>query len=123
MARPPEYEGLKLTVECMQRRSGSCPAGTFLDALSGRDRTKLDVIFQRLGDMGSLKNRTKFKKVDDGVFEIKSGQIRLFCFFTNDKRLVLLYGIRKKTDRLKTKDIRKAINMRAEFLDDRREMN
>ena len=94
-----------------------------MDALSGRDRTKLDVIFQRLGDMGSLKNRTKFKKVDDGVFEIKSGQIRLFCFFTNDKRLVLLYGIRKKTDRLKTKDIRKAINMRAEFLDDRREMN
>lgn len=101
----------------MERVDGSCPAGEFLDELPERSRKKLDVIFEMLGDQRQIRNKTKFKKVEDAVFEIKSHQVRIFCFFTSDRRLVLLYGLLKKQDRHKRKDIDKAISMRVDFLD------
>lgn len=117
MPRRLEYVGSKLTIECMERVDGSYPAGEFLDELPEKSRKKLDVIFEMLGDQGTIHNVTKFKKVEDGIFEIKSHQVRIFCFFTSDKRLVLLYGLLKKRDRHKRKDIAKAISMRVDFLD------
>ena len=100
----------------MERWNGSCPAGQFLDDLSPAERTKLDVIFELLGDRGVITNPTKFKKVNAGMFAIKSGQIRIFCFFTKDKQLVLLFGIRKKWRRHRKQDLDKASAMKREFL-------
>lgn len=34
--RPPEYEGRRLTISCMVRPSGRCPAGRFLNQTQGR---------------------------------------------------------------------------------------
>lgn len=114
VSRKPEYVGSKLRIECMERANGSCPAGEFLDRLKEQDRKKLDVIFEMLGDMGRIHNDLKFKKVEGRIFEIKSHQIRIFCFFTSG-RLILLYGIKKKRDRLPRRHIDKAINMMSEF--------
>lgn len=118
--RGPEYVGSKLTIECMSRASGACPAGEFLDGLPARARSKLAVVFERLGDAGILRNKTRFKKIDGGIFAIRSDHVRLFCFFTDDRRLVLLHGIKKKGPRLRKKDIEKAKRMRKEFLDNPR---
>ena len=101
----------------MERSSRRCPAGSFLDGLGKSERTKLDVIFQRLGDTGVLRNPTKFKKVEADIWAVKSGQIRIFCFFTPDQQLVLAFGIRKKSNRHSRKDVRRAIDMRAEFFE------
>jgi len=102
----------------MVRPSGRCPAGRFLDdELTEDERTKVDVIFQWLGDHGQLRNVTKFKKVTGtDLWEIKSGQIRIFCFWSPGSRLILAFGVRKKTNRHRTKDIARATRMRAEFL-------
>lgn len=100
----------------MVRPSGQCPAGRFLDALAGPERTKVDVIFQRPGDHGQLRNTTKFKKVGADTWAIKSGQIRIFCFWGPGRQLILAFGIRKKSNRHRPKDMERAASMRAEFL-------
>ncbi len=74
------------------------------------------MIFQRLGDHGRLHNATKFKKVGDDIWAIKSGQIRIFCFWSPSGHLILAFGLRKKSNRHRRKDIARAISMRAEFL-------
>ena len=56
-----------------------------------------------------------------GIWEIKSGQIRIFCFFANGRLLVLAFGIRKKSAKTRTSDIEKAIAMKAEFDSNRKE--
>ena len=99
----------------MVRPSGQCPAGRFLDALTDAERTRVDVIFQRLGDHGQLHNATKFKKVSGDIWAIKSGQIRIFCFRALG-HWVLAFGLRKKSNRHKPKDVARATHMRAEFL-------
>ena len=69
------------------------------------------VIFQYLGDhYHDFHNKEKFKKIEgsDGIFEIKSHQIRIFCFFAPEHRLMLEFGVTKKSDKHKKKDIKKA---------------
>lgn len=115
--RPPEYEGRKLAISCMVRPSGQCPAGRFLDELTDAERSGVDVIFQRLGDHGQLRNTTKFKKMGGtDIWEIKSGQIRIFCFWHPGGHLILAFGLRKKSNRHRPKDIARATSMRTEFL-------
>lgn len=100
----------------MERASGSCPAGDFLDGLKPRERTRLDVIFQLLGDGHGIRSRTQFRKLrdTDGVFEVKSGQIRIPCFYAGGD-LILAFGVRKKSAKLPKKDIRRATRMKREF--------
>ena len=115
-----EYEGRKAIVECLFLADGSCPAGDFLDALSDSDRRKLDVLFEMMGDHGEIRNREKFKKLKDtdGLFEFKSFQVRLPCFFVPGlpRRVMLLFGLTKKGDNLKPADVRRAEAYRTWFL-------
>ena len=76
----------------------------------------MDVIFQRLGDHGQLRNATKFKKVGAKIWAIKSGQIRIFCFWSPGGHLILAFGLRKKSNRHRPKDIARATSMRTEFV-------
>src|SRR5262245_32606487 len=89
---------------------GSSPAGDFVDTLSEADRRKIDVLFARMADHGQIRNREKFKKVEnsDQVFEFKSHQIRILCFFVPRGRLVLALGLRKKSDKLPPAEVRRA---------------
>ena len=74
------------------------------------------MIFQLLGDGGGIRSRTQFRKLrdTDGIYEVKSGQIRLLCFHAGGA-LILAFGVRKKSDRLPRKDIRRAHDMKREF--------
>ena len=78
----------------------------FLNALDSSDRKKLRVLFERMGDFGVLHNREKFKKLEgsDGIFEFKSFQLRLLCFFVGD-RVVICRGLLKKKDKHDKVDI------------------
>jgi transcriptional regulator with XRE-family HTH domain len=83
MGRGPEYVGIKFTIQCLALADGSEPVGEFLDALDARDRRKLDVLFEMLGDLGRISNDTKFKKLAGreeiwGVQELPDPDLLLF---------------------------------------------
>ena len=52
----------------------------------------------------------------DHIWAIKSGQIRIFCFWIPGGHLILAFGLRKKMNRHRPKDIARANRMRSEFL-------
>jgi mRNA-degrading endonuclease RelE of RelBE toxin-antitoxin system len=116
--RSPEFVGGRLTIQCLELADGSCPAGDFLDSLSTSERRKLDVLFELMGDRGQIFNPEKFKKLagSDGLFEFKSHQIRIPCIFGRSRSVVLLFGLRKKSDRYKRKEIERAEEYREWYL-------
>ena len=67
---------------------------------------------------GRFLNREMFKPVEgtDGVFEFKAFQLRLFCFYAPGARLLLAFGVIKQQDRHSRKDVRRAQDLRNEFL-------
>ena len=117
MPRPPEYEGSSFRIECLVRPDRSCPAGDFIDGLESSDRKKFDVLFEMMGEHGHIRNKEKFKKVEgsDGIFEFKSYQLRLLCFFAPGRRVILLDGVRKKRDKLNRADVARAELYKREF--------
>lgn len=119
MSRPPEFEGVFFTIQALTLPDGTCPAGEFLDSLAAADRRKLDVLFERLGNHGKIQNREKFKKIDgsDSIWEFKSFQIRIFCFFAPKRRVMLAYGVRKKKDKHNREDIKRAESYHDRFRD------
>ena len=118
MSRPPEFEGPHFTIQALALADGTCPAGDFLDALDSNDRRKLDVLFERLADIGKISNVEKFKEVEgsDDVWEFKSIQIRLFCFVAPRRRVMLAFGVRKKRNKHRREDIDRAEAYRQQFL-------
>ena len=80
-------------------------------------RRRLQVLFERLAEIGKINNVELFKKLrdSDGIFEFKRHQIRIPCFFTTDKRVMLCFGVIKKKDDLKREDIRRAERYAKEF--------
>lgn len=83
-------------------------------AISKRELSKLVSIFLKYylptGYFSGKfpENREKFRKVQDGLYEIKSHQLRLLGFF-NQNDFIIVLCVRKKRDDLKPKDISKAL--------------
>lgn len=114
-----EYQGSKLSIELLVQKSGACPTRDFLEELSASDRRKVDHLFQMMAEKGKITNREKFKKVEgsENIFEFKSFQIRLLCFFALGGRLVICHSAKKKKDGLSTSDIRFAEECRRSFME------
>lgn len=108
-------DGEMLCIAAVLDELGNCPANEFFDEDRKR-RGKVAPTFLKLADHGECKNRTKFKVVEgqSGLFEVKSGQIRLFCF-RHENYWLMLNGIIKKQDKLKSSDIKRAVNLRDAF--------
>jgi hypothetical protein len=117
-----EYEGPNATIELYVFDDGSCPAKIFLDQLSGPARQKVDALFELMGVKGEIRNTEKFKKLEksDGLFEFKSFQIRLLCFYDKGvrRKLIITHGVMKKKNKHAETDIRRAKNIRAKYLGD-----
>jgi mRNA-degrading endonuclease RelE of RelBE toxin-antitoxin system len=92
------YRGSKKSIAVLL--DGEDDVDGFISSLPASDRRKLDVLFERMGEFGVIHNREKFKKLEgsDGVFEFKSFQIRLLCFFVSD-RVIICRGLFKKKDK------------------------
>lgn len=93
--------------------NGSRPAEEFLAGLDRDQLTKASALFRWFADHGEIRNREKFKKVRGEIFEFKSYQVRVLCFF-DSKKLVLTNGCIKKRDTLDESDIARSERIRSE---------
>lgn len=90
------------------------PALDFFESLKSSDKAKILSLFQRFGDAGRISNKEKFKKVAGEIWEFKSFQLRFLGSFRPGGVFVLASGLRKKKDRHKPKDLRRAEMILAE---------
>lgn len=113
------YEGSKFRIELLVGPGGKCDVDEFLTALDPASRRRVDSLFELMAEKGSISNKEKFKKLEgsNGVFEFKSFQIRLLCFFAGAGRLVICRGLKKKRDKHGRQDIEFAERCRSVFLE------
>ena len=101
-------------MEWAETRAGKRPAKEFYDNLDEEDQAKAQALFKRFADHGRITNREKFKKLQDGLFEFKSYQVRFLGDHRPGHRFVVATGIKKKRDKHKRKDLDKALEVLAE---------
>ena len=94
-------------------------AKQFLDSLEEKPRDK---IFYNIWKSKISKDEGLLKKLDDEIWEFRTlynkSAYRLFAFWdeTEKSMIIATHGIIKKTDKTPNKEINKAKQLRAEYL-------
>jgi phage-related protein len=101
---------MDFTVEFYETESGGCPVREFLDELKASDPEDFAVV---VAGLAKLRNRQYHheplsKALGDGLFELRHvGKLntRVLWFFTKNRRIVAVHGIRHKGQAIPARDI------------------
>lgn len=89
----------------------------FIEQLEQYEQAKLLSLLEHTADYGPLRNAEKFKKLEGEIWEFKSYQVRLLCFFDKGRIIITTHGFKKKRDKTPKREIEKAERMREEYLE------
>lgn len=84
----------------------------FINGLKGSSREKLWAILKRIAEHCPPRNIEKFRALGDGIFEIKSYQVRILCFFEKGQMIILTHGFIKKSSKTPPSEIERAKRLR-----------
>jgi phage-related protein len=95
----------------------------FLDFYNAQDKKtqiKIDYVLDLIRNVERVPIKfLKYLEGTDSLYEIKvtvlSGSIRIFSFFDEGKQIILINCFTKKTDKTPKNEIKKAINLKAEY--------
>lgn len=110
------YVGRKFTIVYAKDGEGNSPGAQFFYELSLSDKAKLSALFVLLADLHSTRNPEKFGDLGNGIFELKSFQIRMpFAYSTMERGVVMVtHGFVKKRGRTPPSEIERARRILAE---------
>ena len=112
-------------IEFYETEDGKCPIWDFLEALRLKAPTNKDARIQHkqaslyielLQQNGTHMNAEITKHLDDGIWELRPGNNRVFYFFYQNDTYVLLHQFRKKSQKTPKREIEKAKAERHDYL-------
>ena len=112
-------------IEFYETEDGKCPIWDFLEALRLKAHTNKDARIQHkqaslyielLQQNGTHMNAEITKHLDDGIWELRPGNNRVFYFFYQNDTYVLLHQFRKKSQKTPKREIEKAKTERNDYL-------
>ena len=113
------------TVEFYETRDGQCPVWDFLEDLRIKSASNKDARIQHkqaslyielLQQNGTRLNDNITKHLEDGIWELRPGNNRVFYFFYENNTFVLLHQFRKKSQKTPKREIEKAKSERIDYL-------
>jgi len=94
---------------------GKSPVLEFIDALSPRDRVKVNNIFRLLEEFGTDLGMPHARRIEGRLWELRPGDNRLFYFLYLERKFVILHGFRKQSMKTPEKEITKALHRMKEI--------
>ena len=110
------YEGNAFVIEWYFDSSHKSEALEYYNALNANDRIQLLKLVKRMGDVGEIKDITKFRNEGDKIYAFKPQPNRFLCFFNEGKKIIITNGFRKKQTKLPVNEKNNALNKREEYL-------
>ena len=108
-----------------EKSDGSSDIFDFIESLRESSKTNKDariqykqitLYIQLLQDNGTRLQDNITKHIDDGIWELRPGNNRVFYFFFKDDTFVLLHHFQKKSQKTPRREIEKAKSERADYL-------
>lgn len=109
-------------IEFSENARGTSPPRVFMRGLPPRDRSKVIRALELLEEFGLALGDPYVKSLAGhrGLYELRvrsrSDAFRLFFFTAGKERVVIVHGIRKKTEKTPQRDFATAEERRAEYL-------
>ncbi len=105
------YTGQKFEIEFLENENGKSEGEEFYRSLDDSTRKSFLFLFKALGDLGQIKNKTKFNFEGDKLFAFKHEQVRFTCFFA-DKKVIITHGFIKRQDKIPANEKAKALKLK-----------
>ena len=104
-------------IEFYTNRRGRSPVLDFINGLPVRERAAVRNVLRLLREFGTLLRLPHARPLRDKVWELRPRNIRLLYFAHTDRRLIVLHGFRKKSNKTPAREISIAIRRMNEFLE------
>ena len=104
-------------------KNGKCPVLDFLLSLPKKDQAKILREIDLLEEFGLSLGMPHIKKMtgSDNLWELRvkqsSNNYRVFYFTLAEKKIVLLHGIKKKTQKTPKKELSIALTRKSDFIE------
>ena len=96
---------------------GKCPVLEFINALSAKDRAKINNDLRLLEEFGPNLGMPHARRIEGRLWELRPGDNRLFYFLYLDGKFVILHGFRKQSMKTPEKEIATAMRRMNELLE------
>ena len=114
------------TVEYYRDSKGKEPVAEFIDALSIESRAKVFRTIKLLKDYGVLLKEPYTRQVRGKIRELRirdsAGAVRIFYFTFTGRRIILVHGFIKKTEKTPLSEIETAEKRMNDFIDRQKEL-
>jgi hypothetical protein len=104
------YEGEQFTIEWYYSPKGQSQAYEYYQSLDSSDRIKVLKLFKMMGDIGKIRDETKFRNEGDKVYAFKPQPHRFLSFFVEGKKIIVTNAFWKKQDKLPPGEKDRALN-------------
>lgn len=109
------YGGEHFTIEWYYDDKGKSQALEYFEQLDEKRQDKVFYLFRRMGDHGEIKDTTKFRNEEDGVFAFKPQPDRFLCFFVKGNKIIVTNAFEKRQDKLDRAQKNRALAYKSDY--------
>ncbi|OGV29190.1 MAG: hypothetical protein A3E88_01870 [Legionellales bacterium RIFCSPHIGHO2_12_FULL_35_11] len=109
------FKGRKFLIEWYFDAKGNSIALDYFESLNDDEQIKLLNLFELMGNIGIIKNETKFRSEGDKIYAFKPQPHRFLCFFFTGKKIIVTNAFHKKTDKLPAKEKNRALKIKENY--------
>lgn len=96
-------------------KDGTKPVKEFMDSLTEKEQAKVYAYITELKKQGNNLRRPMADYLEDGIYELRPKDNRIFYFFYLRERAVLVHAIKKHVKKVPESDLRLCIKRKAEI--------
>ncbi len=111
------YDGKKFRVEWYVDEKGNAPALEYAENMPEKYIGKLMQLLEVMGDIGQIRNKTKYRNEGDKIYAFKPQPHRFLNFFAKGKRIIITNAFYKKQDKIPKEEKKRAIEAMEEYLE------
>jgi hypothetical protein len=110
------YKGEYFTIEWFFDSKGKSQPLDYFYAMKDSQKRKLLMLFKRIGDFGTISDKTKFRYENDGIYAFKPQPDRFLSFFTKDKKIIVTEAYLKKGNKLPQNIKERTLKIKEEYI-------
>ena len=109
------YQGSAFTIEWYWSLQGTSSALEYFEAMPEDRQDDLLMLLKRMGDLGRIFDKRKFRSEGDQIFAFKPQPDRFLCFFTTGRKIIIASAFVKKSDKLPPGEKDRALRAKADY--------
>lgn len=109
------FNGAKFVIEWYFDQKGQSSSLDYFETLSDDEQIRALSLFELMGNIGSIKNKTKFNYEEDKIYAFKPQPHRFLCFFFLGGKIIITNAFHKKTNKLPKGEKEKALKYKNDY--------